>query len=129
MSPRIRGIFSNRFFLIPVLLAVLVGGWNVYVTSHDDGVVRGRVLAVDGVPVAGATVRMMEQNFTTNSDRGSTVTRADGSFEFTNNRSHNIQLVAEKAALGRSDRRIVRLYFRAQNVTLDAPLILLQAKP
>ena len=129
MSPRIRSIFSNRFFLIPVLLAVLVGGWNVYVTSHDDGVVRGRVLAVDGVPVAGATVRMMEQNFTTNSDRDSTVTRADGSFEFTNNRSHNIQLVAEKAALGRSDRYMVRLYFRAQNVTLDAPLILLQAKP
>ena len=129
MSPRIRSIFSNRFFLIPVLLAILVGGWNVYVTSHDDGVVRGRVLAVDGVPVAGATVRMMEQNFTTNSDRGSTVTRADGSFEFANNRSHNIQLVAEKVGLGRSDRHIVRLYFRAQNVTLDAPLILLQAKP
>jgi len=129
MSPRLRNVFSNRFFLIPVLLAVLVGGWNVYVTSHDDGVVRGRVLAVDGAPVAGATVRMMEQNFTTNSDRGSTVTRADGSFEFTNNRSHNIQLVAEKLGLGRSDRHIVRLYFRAQNVTLDAPLILLQAKP
>ena len=129
MSPRLRNVFSNRFFLIPVLLAVLVGGWNAYVMGHDDGVVRGRVMAVDGVPVAGATVRMMEQNFTTNSDRGSTVTRADGSFEFNNNRSHNIQLVAEKVALGRSDRHIVRLYFRAQNVTLDAPLILRQAKP
>lgn len=129
MSPRLRNVFSNRFFLIPVLLAVLVGGWNAYVMGHDDGVVRGRVMAVDGVPVAGATVRMMEQNFTTNSDRGSTVTRADGSFEFNNNRSHNIQLVAEKVALGRSDRHIVRLYFRAQNVTLDAPLILLPAKP
>ena len=129
MSPRIRSIFSNRFFLIPVMLALVVGGWNAYVMSHDDGVVRGRVLAVDGAPVADAMVRMMEQNFTTNSDRGSTTSRADGSFEFNNNRSHNIQLVAEKAGLGRSDRHIVRLYFRAQNVALDAPLILLQAKP
>lgn len=129
MGTRLRGIFVNRFFWIPALLAVLVGGWNAYVSSHDDGVVRGRVVALDGTPVADATVRMMEQNFTTNSDRGSTVTGADGRFEFTNNRSHNIQLVAEKAGFGRSDRHIVRLFFRAQNVTIDAPLIILpQAK-
>lgn len=130
MGARLRSFFSNRFVWIPLLLAVWVGGWNVYVTGHDDGVVRGRVVAFDGTPVTGATVRMMEQNFTTNSDRGSTNTGADGQFEFTNNRSHNIQLVAEKAELGRSDRRIVRLYFRAQNVTLDEPLIISsRAKP
>lgn len=130
MGARLRGIFGNRFFWIPALLALLVGGWNVYVSSHDDGVVRGRVVALDGTPVADATVRMMEQNFTTNSDRGSTMTGADGRFEFTNNRSHNIQLVAEKAGSGRSERHIVRLFFRAQNVALGAPLTLLpQAKP
>ena len=129
MGIRLHSFFSNRFVWIPALLAVWVGVWNAYVIGHDDGVVRGRVVAVDGTPVAGATVRMMEQNFTTNSDRGSTLTRADGRFEFTNNRSHNIQLVAEKAGLGRSDRHIARLYFRAQNVTIDAPLTLLpQAK-
>lgn len=124
MSASLRSILTNRFFWIPSLLAFGVGGWNVYVAGHDAGVVRGRVVAQDGAPVADATVRMMEQNFTTNADRGSTLTRADGQFEFTNNRSHNIQLVAEKAGLGRSDRQVVRLYFRAQNVTLDAPLII-----
>ena len=124
MNARLRSVVTNRFFWIPLLLAVLAGGWNLYVVGHDDGIVRGRVVAPDGTPVSDATVRMMEQNFTTNADRGSTITRADGRFEFTNNRSHNIQLVAEKAGLGRSDRQIVRLYFRAQNVTLEAPLII-----
>lgn len=124
MSASLRSVITNRFFWIPLLLAGFVGGWNVYVVGHDDGLVRGRVVAHDGTPVAGATVRMMEQNFTTNSDRGSTMTGPDGRFEFTNNRSHNIQLVADKAGSGRSDRQIVRLYFRAQNVTLDTPLII-----
>ena len=90
--------------------------------AHDDGIVRGEVVGPDGTPVAGATVTMMEQNFTTNSDRGKTLTRADGTFEFTDNRSHNIQLRAEKAGLGRSDLVVVRLYFQAQNVTLHEPL-------
>ena len=119
----LRAIITNRFIWLPLLLTAVVGGWNVYVARHDDGIVRGRVTATDGTPVAGATVRMMEQNFTTNSERGSTTSRADGSFEFTDNRSHNIQLHAEKEGLGRSDQKIVRLYFRAQNVALDTPLI------
>ena len=122
MNARLRSILTHRFFLLPLSFALLASGWNAYVASHDDGVVRGRVIAADGTPVAGATVRMMEQNFTTNSDRGSTLSRADGSFEFTDNRSHNIQLRAEKAGVGRSDQRILRLYFRAQNVKLDTPL-------
>ena len=124
MNLRLRKIFTHRFIWLPLMLSALVGGWNAYVSGHNDGHVKGRVTAVDGTPVAGATVRMMEQNFTTNSDRGSTTSGADGSFEFTDNRSHNIQLHAEKAGLGRSDQRIVRLYFRAQNVTLDAPLVI-----
>ena len=124
MNPGLRKILTHRFVWLPLLLAAVVGGWNAYVVRHNDGQVRGRVTAVDGTPVAGATVRMMEQNFTTNSDRGSTTSSADGSFEFTDNRSHNIQLHAEKAGLGRSDQKIVRLYFRAQNVTLDAPLVI-----
>jgi hypothetical protein len=113
---------SNRFVAVPLAIAVVVAAWNAYVSAHDGGIVRGEVVGPDGRPVAGATVSMMEQNFTTNSDRGKTVTRADGSFEFTDNRSHNIQLRAEKAGVGRSDLVVVRLYFRAQNVTLREPL-------
>ncbi len=126
MGSRLRTVLGSRFFILPAALLLVTGGWNLYILRHDDGVVRGRVISPAGVPVGGATVSMMEQNFTTNSDRGTTLTRADGSFEFSNNRSHNIQLRAAKAGLGVSERRVVRLYFRAQNVTLSAPLVIQQ---
>lgn len=115
-------LLRHRFVAVPLAIGVAVAAWNLYVAAHDDGIVRGEVVGPDGTPVAGATVTMMEQNFTTNSDRGKTLTRADGTFEFTDNRSHNIQLRAEKAGLGRSDLVVVRLYFQAQNVTLHEPL-------
>ena len=122
MGSRMLAVLRHRFVAVPLALAIVVAVWNVYVSEHDDGIVRGEVIGPDGRPVAGATVSMMEQNFTTNSDRGKTTSRADGSFEFTDNRSHNIQLRAEKPGLGRSDLVVVRLYFRAQNVTLREPL-------
>ena len=115
-------IARHRFVLVPVLIAIVMLAWNLYVAAHNDGIVRGEVVGPDGRPVAGATVRMMEQNFTTNADRGQTMTHDDGSFEFTDNRSHYIQLRAEKPGLGRSPLVEVRLYFRAQNVTLKEPL-------
>ena len=122
MGSRMLAVLRHRFVAVPLALAIVVAVWNVYVSEHDDGIVRGEVIGPDGRPVAGATVSMMEQNFTTNSDRGKTTSRADGSFEFADNRSHNIQLRAEKPGLGRSDLVVVRLYFRAQNVTLREPL-------
>lgn len=115
-------LVRHRFVAVPLAIAIIVVGWNIYVAAHDGGIVRGEVLGPDGRPVAGATVTMMEQNFTTNSERGRTTTRDDGRFEFTDNRSHNIQLRAEKAGVGRSDVVVVRLYFQAQNVTLTEPL-------
>jgi Carboxypeptidase regulatory-like domain len=121
-----RTVLGNRFVLLPLLLAAVVVLWNGYVSLHDDGIVRGRVLGPAGEPVAGATVRLLEQNFTTHSDRGITTTRPDGSFEFNDNRSHSIVLRADKPGVGRSEQVTVRLYFRAQNVTLDAPLRLEQ---
>lgn len=129
MTKRLQAVLASRLVLLPLLFALAVTGWNFYISLHDDGLVRGRVVGPDGAPVAGATVRLMEQNFTTNADRGSTVTRADGSFEFSDNRSHNIQLRAEKNGLTRSDQRVIRLYFRAQNVTLKTPLVLKLGAP
>ena len=43
-------------------------------------------------------------------------------FSFSGNDNHSLQLEAEAAALGRSKRRVVRLWFRAQNVHLAEPL-------
>ena len=122
MRPAFLRIVRHRFVAVPLLIVVAALGWNAYVVTHDGGIVRGVVLGPDGRPLAGATVTMMEQNFTTNSDRGKTMTRGDGAFEFTDNRSHNIQLRAEKPGVGRSDLVVVRLYFRAQDVTLREPL-------
>lgn len=117
-----RRIIGHRFVLLPLCLGVLVAVWNVYVVFNDGGLVRGRVVGPGGEPAAGATVRMLEMNFTTHSDRGTTTTRDDGSFEFTNNRSHSIVLRAEQPGVGRSAQQAVRLYFRAQNVSLSAPM-------
>lgn len=117
-------LITHRFVLIPLCIGLTAAAWNGYVSLHNGGLVRGVVLGPGGVPVAGAKVSMMEKNFTTNSDRGSTRTRADGSFEFSNNRSHNILLRAEMDGVGRSDQITLRLYFRSQNVTLDAPLMI-----
>jgi hypothetical protein len=120
----LRRVLCSRFVVVPLVLAFGIGGWNAWIALHNDGLVRGRVLTADGAPVAGAVVRIMEQNFTTNSERGNVVSGADGAFLITDNRSHNIQLRAEKDGVGRSEQKVVRLFFRAQNVTLDAPLVL-----
>ena len=118
----------NRFVLVPAVIAVAVALWNVYIAFNAGGIVRGRVVGTDGQPVSGATVRLLEQNFTTNSERGETRTGSDGRFEFQDNRSHNIRLRAEKENLGRSEQTVVRLYFRAQNVTLAEPLVIAARK-
>ncbi len=122
-------LLRHRFVLLPLVVCAVVALWNVYVATHDDGIVRGRVVSANGQPVADAIVKLNEQNFTTNSERGQTTTRADGSFEFTDNRSHSIQLRAEKAGVGRSELIPFRLYFRAQNLTLGQPLLLQSARP
>jgi|ERR1700687_4002716 len=118
-------LLLNRFVVVVATIGAVAALWNVYVAFNADGIVKGRVVDPQGQPVAGATVRMMEQNFTTNSERGQTLTGADGSFEFSNNRSHNIRLRAEQGGVGRSEQKVVRLYFRAQNVALTEPLVLL----
>ncbi len=128
MGQTIRSVLRSRFVALPLGLAIVIGLWNLYVSQNDGGLVRGRVVGADGRPVAGATVRMLEQNFTTNSERAATLSNGDGRFVFTNNRSHHIKLSAEKAGLGRSDQQTVRLYFRAQNVQVAEPLVIKPVK-
>lgn len=115
-------LLRNRFVWVPLLLFILIAGWNAWVFTHNHGIVTGHVVGADGRPVAGATVRLWVFNFTTFVEKASTTTAADGSFRFTGNPSHNIQLSADKPDAGRSERISVRLYFASEDRTLRRPL-------
>ena len=113
---------KSRWVIAPLAIAVIVAVWNGYVVLHDGGVVEGRVVDGAGRPVPGATVILLERNFVMHNERQRTRADADGRFRFTGNDNHSLQLEAENALLGRSERHVVRLWFRAQNVTLAEPL-------
>jgi Carboxypeptidase regulatory-like domain len=115
-------LLRNRFVWVPLLLVVLIGGWNAWVFTHDHGIIAGRVVDADGKPVGGATVRLWVFNFTTFVEKASTTTAADGSFRFTGNPSHNIQISADRPDAGRSERISVRLYFASEDRELKQPL-------
>jgi hypothetical protein len=126
--PRWQRWLLNRFVLVPGALVIVALIWNAWVLSHNHGVVAGRVVDASGAPVAGAEVKLWVFNFTTFVEQASTQTAGDGSFEFTKNPSHNIQLSAEKAGVGRS-RIPVRLYFKSEDTVLKEPLRLSDAGP
>jgi protocatechuate 3,4-dioxygenase beta subunit len=117
-----RRILFNRFVLVPAAIVLAVTLWNIYVATHNHGLVTGRVIDPAGRPVADATVALWVFNFTTYEEKERVKTDADGVFRFTNNPSHKIQISAEKQGVGRSPRIPVFLYFRAQDTRLDAPL-------
>ena len=123
-TPLWRRLLVNRFVLVPAAIAVTIAGWNVYVSTHDHGVVAGRVVDAAGQPVSGATVVLWALNFTTYVEKTRATTDSAGRFVITDNDSHNIRLAAEKPGIGRSARVPVRLYFRAQDIELREPLIL-----
>ena len=115
-------LLRNRFVWVPLVLLILIAGWNAWVFTHNHGIITGRVVDAGGKPVAGATVRLWVFNFTTFVEKASTTTEADGSFRFTGNPSHNIQISADKPDAGRSERISVRLYFASQDRALREPL-------
>jgi hypothetical protein len=42
----------NRFVLVPGAIVLIALIWNLYVATHDHGLVSGRVIDADGQPVA-----------------------------------------------------------------------------
>ena len=122
--PRWYRFVLNRFVMVPVSIGIAVALWNGYVSLHDHGVVAGHVVDVAGKPVEGATVVLWVLNFTTYIEKTRATTSTDGDFVIRGNDSHNIQLEAEKPGVGRSPRVPVRLYFRAEDMSLPTPLVL-----
>jgi Carboxypeptidase regulatory-like domain len=125
--PRWKRWLVNRFVVVPGSLVILALVWNAWVFTHNHGVIAGRVIDASGAPVEGAEVKLWVFNFTTFAEQASTQTKADGTFEFTKNLSHNIQLSAKKAGVGRSPRIAVRLYFQSEDTVLKRPLQLSDA--
>jgi hypothetical protein len=117
-----KSILSNRFVLVPGIIAVVILVWNIYVATHNHGVVVGRVVDMNGNPVADATVALWIYNFTTYEEKEHVTTDAHGNFRFSNNPSYKLQISAVKSGVGRSDRTPVLLYFRSQDVDLSSPL-------
>ena len=119
-----RPLLVNRFSITLAVIATAILLWNVYVSTHNHGLVAGRVVDSDGHPVPGAIVFLWVLNFTTFSESTRTVAAADGTFTLHNPSSHHIQLGAEKPGFRPSRRMPVRLWFRAQDVELETPLVL-----
>ena len=122
--PSWRRLVINRFVLVPAAIAAAILLWNAYVSTHNHGLVAGRVVDSAGRPVPGATVVLWVLNFTTYVEKTRATTDATGRFVISDNDSHNIRLAAEKPDVGRSPRVPVRLYFRAEDIELRAPLVL-----
>jgi hypothetical protein len=120
-------LLLSRFVLVPTFLVLLAAVWNAWVVTHNHGIVAGRVVDASGAAVGGAEVKLWVFNFTTFAEDATATTKADGSFEFTRNPSHNIQVSAEKPGVGRSLRIPIRLYFRSEDVILKEPLRLSNA--
>jgi hypothetical protein len=116
-----RRVLLSRFFIVPVALVAGIGAWNLYVTDHDHGLLRGSVVDAAGKPVAGATVILFVHDFVTQVEKARTRTDATGRFDFENNNSHLIQLQAQ--AGGKASPRVtIRLWFRAQDRVVAEPL-------
>ena len=80
-----RAILLNRFVLVPGAIVLAIVLWNIYVATHNNGLLTGRVTNSAGRPVAQATVSLWVYNFTTYEEKQRVKTDADGVFRFTDN--------------------------------------------
>ena len=117
-----RRVLGHRFVAVPLALALLVAAWNAYIAFNDGGVIAGEVRDRAGAPVPGATVIFFERNFVYYQELRRTTTDARGAFRFDGMQVHVGQLEARTGDGRQSDRRQLRLWFRAQNAEV-APLI------
>jgi hypothetical protein len=118
------GWARNRWVVVPALLAGMIAAWNIHVAANANGVIEGRVVDSRGAPIAGAAVTLFNRSFITSEARQNVTTDAGGRFRITGNASHAVQLGAEAPGFAPGPRRTVRLLFRAQDVTLADPLVL-----
>ena len=117
-----RRFLTHRFFVVPLAAALVVAGWNIYIAFNDGGLIEGEVRDRAGNPVPGATVIFFERNFVYYQEKQRSTTDARGAYRFDGMQVHVGQLEARTADGRHSERRQLRLWFRAQD-TKVAPLV------
>jgi hypothetical protein len=117
-----RSVLRHRFVAVPLAVTLLVAGWNIYIAFNNGGIIEGQVRDRSGAPVLGATVIFFERNFVYYQELRRTTTDAQGAFRFDGMQVHVGQLEARTVDGRHSERRQLRLWFRAQNAEM-APLI------
>ena len=115
-------VLTHRFVAVPLALAVIVAAWNVYIAFNDHGLIEGQVRDGNGAPVAGATVIFFERNFIYYEEKQRATTDAQGTYRFTDTKTHVGQLEARTPDGRKSERRQLRLWFRSQDTEV-APLV------
>lgn len=113
---------KSRWVIVPGAIALSIAVWNIYVVSHDHGILEGRVIDAAGAPAADVTVTLFERSFVAYTAKDTVKTDAVGRFRFTNNQNHALQLEAVSPTLGKSDRLPLRLWFRGQDIRITEPL-------
>ena len=118
-----RRILRHRFVVVPLAVALLVVGWNTYIAFNSGGIIEGEVRDKTGAAVPGATVIFFERNFVYYQEKQRATADAKGVYRFDGMQVHVGQLEARTADGRHSERRQLRLWFRAQNIDV-APLII-----
>ena len=112
----LRGLLWNRFTLLLIVLLLLGGGMQGYITANDDGRISGTVIGPDEEPVANANVTMRPIGSETVGSSQTTLTDENGEFLFADqNRVLQFSVSANKPGVGSSPKRRIHLYFRGQN--------------
>lgn len=116
------GWLGNRVTLTFGIIAIVAGGWNLYVMANDDGILAGRAVDSNGRPVPAAEVVLWEKTIVALHPIVKTTTDENGRFQFLNHGRHAVVVTASKPGVGKSARVLVRLLFRNQNTTLAEPI-------
>ncbi len=115
-------VLLNRYIVTFGSILIVTIVWNIFIAFNDDGIIRGQVVSPEGQPVAGATVVLSERSLLVTSPRDQATTDADGDFAFNGHNFHRVWIEASKAGVGSYPQTEYRMYFKRQNMTIDAPL-------
>ena len=119
-----RQLLINRFTISFFLVGLVVCAVWVYMFSHDDGILEGRVMTQDGSPVNGAEVILLKPGVVGFDHVDKVITDGEGRFRFEKHNQHHPVLKAGKEDTGESGLIDIRLYFRNQNYRHPKPILL-----